>query len=151
MRIELMVNDGRIAVVVEPARTLLEVLRSAGLTGAKDACGVGDCGACTVLVDDRTVLACLTLAARVRGPVRTVEAVGPANPRLCGLVADVGAVQCGYCVPGQIVTIAGSGLTDRPADARDELAGNFCRCTGSVGLAAALSAETDGDESGTGR
>jgi aerobic-type carbon monoxide dehydrogenase small subunit (CoxS/CutS family) len=148
MRIELTVNDHDVAVVAEPAQTLLEVLRSAGLTGAKEACGVGDCGACTVLVDDRRVLACLTLAVRVGGPVRTIESIATGDPALCGLVADLGAVQCGYCVPGQIVTIAGSGLAAGVADARAELAGNICRCTGSVGLVAMAWDEAVGDAPG---
>lgn len=151
MHIELTVNDDHVDVVVDPAETLLAVIRSLGLTGAKEACGVGDCGACTVTVGDRQVLACLTLAARVRRPVRTVESVAAQDPGLCARVADVGGVQCGYCVPGQIMTIAGSGLgvAAGTRTARGQLTGNLCRCTGSVGLVAMLSGDTVDDAAGS--
>lgn len=100
----LVVNGEEVEVDVAPTTRLVDVLRDRlGLTGAKDACGRGDCGACTVLVGDRAVLACLTLAARVAEPVRTVEGIAAEAADLRRAFADRGGLQCGYCTPGLIV------------------------------------------------
>lgn len=100
----LVVNGEEVEVDVAPTTRLVDVLRGRlGLTGAKDACGRGDCGACTVLVGDRAVLACLTLAARVAEPVRTVEGIAAEAAGLRRAFADRGGLQCGYCTPGLIV------------------------------------------------
>lgn len=100
----LVVNGEAVEVDVAPTARLVDVLRDRlGLTGAKDACGRGDCGACTVLVGDRAVLACLTLAARVDEPVRTVEGIAAEAADLRRAFADRGGLQCGYCTPGFIV------------------------------------------------
>lgn len=100
----LVVNGEAVEVDVAPTTRLVDVLRDRlGLTGAKDACGRGDCGACTVLVGDRAVLACLTLAARVAEPVRTVEGIAAEAAGLRQAFADRGGLQCGYCTPGLIV------------------------------------------------
>ena len=126
-----------------PAARLLDVLRDQlGLTGTKEACGRGDCGACTVLVGDRAVPACLLLAARVDQPVRTVEGIAAEASALREAFADCGGLQCGYCTPGLIVRtyqlMADSGGTLDPDGVRRELAGNFCRCTGYNGVVAAV-------------
>jgi CO/xanthine dehydrogenase Mo-binding subunit/aerobic-type carbon monoxide dehydrogenase small subunit (CoxS/CutS family) len=117
-------------------RRLLDVLREDfGLTGVKNGCGTGDCGACTVLLDGVAVNACLTVAGRARGAVvTTVEGLG--QGRLTPLqqrFLDSGAVQCGFCTPGMLMSAtAGEG------DARRVLAGNLCRCTGYRKIAEAL-------------
>lgn len=145
----LVVDGEEVEVDVAPTTRLVDVLRDRlGLTGAKDACGQGDCGACTVLVGDRAVLACLTLAARVAEPVRTVEGIAAEAADLRRAFADRGALQCGYCTPGLIVRChkmleaAGAGEDDGgaagEAAVRAGLSGNFCRCTGYNGVVAAV-------------
>ena len=120
--VRLVVNGEAVEVDVAPTARLVDVLRDRlGLTGAKDACGRGDCGACTVLVGDRAVLACLTLAARVDEPVRTVEGIAAEAADLRRAFADRGGLQCGYCTSGFIVRChemlktAGAGEGDRGA------------------------------------
>jgi aerobic carbon-monoxide dehydrogenase small subunit len=135
--IELAVNGRRRRIAVAPHHTLLDVLRAeVGLTGTKECCLVGECGACTVLVDGRSVDSCLVLAAEVDGrEVTTVEglAVDGRVSRVQQAFLDTGAAQCGYCIPGQLVS-AHALLATTPAPTRDEieeaLAGNLCRCAG---------------------
>lgn len=127
-------------------RTLLELLREdLGLTGTKHGCELGECGACTVLVDGLPVLSCLTLAAQAQGKeVTTVEGLADGavpNP-LQQAFAELGAAQCGYCTPGMLVTAAAL-LERNPRPAIDEirqaLAGNLCRCTGYIKILDAVS------------
>ena len=134
--IELTLNGIRRRVAVEPHHTLLDALRDdLALTGAKSCCLVGECGACTVIVDGRAVDSCLVLAAEVDGAdVRTVEGLAPAGGGLSTLQArflEHGAVQCGYCIPGQLMA-AQALLETTPAPSDEEieegLAGNLCRC-----------------------
>lgn len=145
----LVVNGEEVEVDVASTTRLVDVLRDRlGLTGAKDACGRGDCGACTVLVGDRAVLACLTLAARVAEPVRTVEGIAAEAAGLRQAFADRGGLQCGYCTPGLIVRChkmleaagvgEGDGSAAGEAAVRAGLSGNFCRCTGYNGVVAAV-------------
>ena len=136
-RIELLVNGERHEVEVEPRQTLLEVLRDGlYLTGTKEGCGTGDCGACTVLLDGKPVTSCLVLAVSAEGKVvTTIEGLsenGKLHPIQQAFI-DHGAVQCGFCTPGMI--LAAKALLDenpRPSeqDVRAALAGNLCRCTG---------------------
>ena len=118
-------------------RTLLEVLREdLGLTGTKYGCELGECGACTVLIDGIAVLSCVTLALHAEGTeVTTVEGLAQGNvPHpLQAAFAELGAAQCGYCTPGMLM--AAKALIDSESNpSRDEirqaLAGNLCRCTG---------------------
>lgn len=126
--------------------TLLSALRSGlALKGAKEACGRGECGACTVLVDGVPVMACLTLAARVRGEVTTVEGLTEEFRDLREAFADLGGFQCGFCTSGQLVRAAAllrAGLPANRVEAepliRYEMSGNICRCTGYNGIIDAI-------------
>jgi carbon-monoxide dehydrogenase small subunit len=121
----------------EPHQTLLDALRNGvGLTGTKEGCGTGDCGACSVLLDGRLVCACLVLAAEAEGrAVSTVEGIaGPdkLHPVQQQLLEHAG-LQCGVCTPG--IVVAAKALLDRNPDPSERevrfgLAGNLCRCTG---------------------
>ncbi len=135
--IELTVNGERHEVAVEPQETLLEVLRQQlDLTGAKEGCGTGECGSCTVLLDGRPVLSCLVLAMECRGKaITTIEGLG-AEGRLTPVqqaFLDTGAIQCGFCTPGMVLS-ATALLEENPhpleADIQKGLEGNLCRCTG---------------------
>ena len=133
----LRVNGDERECAVTPGTTLLEALRyRLGLTGSKQGCDKGDCGACTVLVDGRPVLACITLALAAEGrEVVTVEGLaekGRPHP-LQDAFDRTGGAQCGFCTPGMLVS-AWALLRRNPDPTRDEisvaLSGNLCRCTG---------------------
>jgi carbon-monoxide dehydrogenase small subunit len=135
--VRFVVNGEPVEVAVVPGTTLLEALREElGLTGSKQGCDKGDCGACTVLLDGRTVLACLTLVHAVEGrSVVTVEGLAQAG-RLHPLQEafdSSGAAQCGFCTPGMLMSAAAL-LHQTASPTRDDvkqaLAGNLCRCTG---------------------
>ena len=138
MKIEFTVNGAPVSVEVPANATLLSVLRDVlGLTGTKEGCGIGECGACSVLLDGRLVNSCLILAPQAGGrQIVTIEGVRAADggPNdLQQAFIDYGAVQCGYCIPGMI--LAGEALlaaNPRPSrgDIREAIAGNLCRCTG---------------------
>ena len=132
-RFEITVNGRRLAGDQPPDGTLLGFLRDHGLTGAKEACGRGECGACTVLVDGDLRLACVTLSATVTGEVTTVEGPDETADVVREAFADHAAFQCGYCTPGHVVTasalIAGGTVPDRE-QLRHRISGNICRCTG---------------------
>jgi carbon-monoxide dehydrogenase small subunit len=135
-QVELTVNGRARSLDVLPHHTLLEVLRDAGLTGTKECCLVGECGACTVLVDDRSVDSCLMLAVEADGAtVTTIEGLA-AGDRLHPLqqaFLDTGAAQCGFCIPGQLISAqALLALNPYPtrAEVEEGLAGNLCRCAG---------------------
>jgi aerobic carbon-monoxide dehydrogenase small subunit len=146
--ITLQVNGDRREVAVEPWRTLNEVLREElGLTGTKHGCGDGDCGACTVLLDGRSVLSCLTLAVSADGcDVRTVEGLAGGRERLHPIqdaFVQGGAIQCGYCTPGMELSALYL-LSRNPLPSEDEvraaLSGNLCRCTGYAKIVEAIQA-----------
>jgi len=135
--IRLEVNGEPRDVVVEPRTTLQEVLRSqCGLTGVKEGCRVGDCGACTVLLDGKAVSSCLTLALEVGSrPVTTIEGLsrGEKLHPLQESFIRHGAVQCGFCTSGMI--LSAKALLDEvphpePLEVQKALEGNLCRCTG---------------------
>ncbi|MGQ0510263.1 MAG: (2Fe-2S)-binding protein [Betaproteobacteria bacterium] len=137
VHLTMQVNGESAPVSFAPYKTLLEVLREdLGLTGTKHGCELGECGACTVLVDGQPVLSCLALALECGGrAIETIEGVqrGPELHPLQAAFADCGGSQCGYCTPGVIMT-AKALLAGNPAPTRDEIreatAGNLCRCTG---------------------
>ncbi len=143
--IELRINGEVREVVVEPRTTLLHVLREdLGLTGAKEGCNVGDCGACTVLMDGRPVSSCLTLAIEAQGKeILTIEGLdqeGRLHPLQQAFI-DHYAVQCGFCTPGMI--LSAKSLLDRnprptEEEVREAISGNLCRCTGYVKIVEAI-------------
>ncbi|MCU0689893.1 MAG: (2Fe-2S)-binding protein [Polyangiaceae bacterium] len=149
--IELNVNGELHEVMVHPRDLLVDVLRrSLGYTGTKKGCGQAACGACTVLLDGRPILSCITLAIACRGhDIRTVEGLeqaGELHPLQQSFVQG-GAIQCGFCTPGMLMS--GKALLARnPAPTIDEIkvgmAGNLCRCTGYAKIisAVAKAAET---------
>jgi carbon-monoxide dehydrogenase small subunit len=136
-RVRLSVNGEFREVLIPPQATLLEVLREdLGLTGTKHGCELGECGTCTVLVDEVPILSCLEPALACEGrAVTTIEgmAAGPVLHPLQQAFVELGAAQCGYCTPGFLLT-ARALLEENPAptrqDIKDALAGNLCRCTG---------------------
>ncbi|MCC7291178.1 MAG: molybdopterin-dependent oxidoreductase [Phycisphaerales bacterium] len=139
------INGHSHRLAIEPWDTLLDVLREkVNLTGTKKACNVGDCGACTVLVDGEPVNSCLLLAGRMEGrKITTIEGVavnGELTPLQKSFVHE-GAVQCGFCTPGMVLT-AGALLEKNPKPSteriKDALAGNLCRCTGYSGILRAV-------------
>ncbi len=135
--LEFWVNNQPIKTSVEPHLTLLEVLRdNLGLTGSKEGCSTGECGACTVLLDGLPVASCLMLAVEAEGKeVTTVEGLainGDLHPVQKAFVAH-GGVQCGFCTPGMLMSSAALLARKRQpseAEIREALAGNLCRCTG---------------------
>jgi aerobic carbon-monoxide dehydrogenase small subunit len=135
--IKLKVNGQEREMIVEPRQTLLDVLRNKlGLTGTKEGCGKGNCGSCTVLLDGKAVNSCLTFAVEVEGrEITTIEGIsqnGILHPLQRAFIEE-GAVQCGYCTPGMVLSgIALLNSNPRPSEVqvRMGIAGNHCRCTG---------------------
>ena len=131
------VNGDAVEFLCEPDDTLLDVLRDRlNLTGAKEGCGTGDCGACSVTVDGRLVASCLVLGAEIEGSaIETVEGIGTAEALhpLQRHLLEHAALQCGVCTPG-IIVAAKALLVENPDPSEEEvrywLAGNLCRCTG---------------------
>ena len=136
--LHLTVNGTDRSVAVEPHRALLDVLREElDLTGTKECCAVGECGACTVIVDGRAVNSCLVLAIEVDGAsVTTVEGLAPDPDRLSQLqdaFLERGAVQCGFCIPGMVVSaryLLATNPDPTAEEVREGLSGNLCRCAG---------------------
>jgi aerobic carbon-monoxide dehydrogenase small subunit len=135
--VQLTINGQPVEAVVEPNRTLLQFLREdLGLTGTKHGCGLGDCGACTVIMDGQPVNSCLVLAIQANGrDVLTIEGLaenGKLHPIQQAFV-DKGAIQCGFCTPGMILS-AKALLDSNPKPTEQEIrmaiSGNLCRCTG---------------------
>ena len=135
--IQLTINGQPVEAAVEPNRTLLQFLREdLGLTGTKHGCGLGDCGACTVILDGQPVNSCLVLAIQANGrEVLTIEGLaenGKLHPIQQAFV-DKGAIQCGFCTPGMILSAkALLDVNPKPSeqDIRMAISGNLCRCTG---------------------
>ena len=146
------VNGQPYELLVEPRHTLLATLRdSMGLTGAKEGCGNGNCGSCTVLLDGQPILSCLTLALEAQGSeVTTVEGLAR-NGQLTPLqraFMEYGALQCGYCTPGFLMSA--TALLERnpkptEREIRAGLAGNLCRCTGYDKIVRAIQAIAKGE------
>lgn len=157
--LEMVLNGDKVSVDVEPGDLLANVLRDQlGLIGTKIACGEGECGACTVLVDGRSVTSCIYPALKAQGrEVTTIEGLGEdgqLHPMQQAFV-DKTAPQCGYCIPGMVMS-AKALLDENPHPTREEveagISGNLCRCTGyyqiveAIELAAERLAEKGGAE-----
>ncbi|HEX9335367.1 MAG TPA: (2Fe-2S)-binding protein [Pseudonocardiaceae bacterium] len=140
MDISLEVNGKTESLSIEPGVTLLDALRERlDVTGPKKGCDRGQCGACTVHVDGRPVLSCLTLAAVVRGPVRTVEGLSDGD-RLHPVqqaFVDQDALQCGFCTAGQIMS-AVAAVEQGVENVREFMSGNICRCAAYPNIVAAV-------------
>jgi carbon-monoxide dehydrogenase small subunit len=153
MTIELTVNSRRQAVQVAVHHTLLDVLRDRiGLTGSKECCAEGECGACTIIVDGRGVNSCLMLAVEADGSeVQTIEglAVGDRLSPIQEAFLEHGAVQCGFCIPGMVMS-AQALLSANPNPSREEiregLSGNLCRCGGYNQICHAVAAAAEVSE-----
>jgi len=151
--ISLTVNGIKHELAVEPRRTLLEVIREdLGLTGTKKGCGIGDCGACTVLMDGVATFSCLTLAIQADGcRVETVESLAH-NGKLSKLqesFVEAGAIQCGFCTPGMLMStteLLRRNPNPEENEIRRAISGNLCRCTGYQKIVDAIKAVADDDE-----
>jgi carbon-monoxide dehydrogenase small subunit len=137
MKVRFRLNGKETRVDAAPDRRVVDLLREdLGLTGTKEGCGSGECGACTILVNGETRLGCLMIAAQLDGQnVTTIEGMGEERTgrALQEAFIESGAVQCGFCTPGMILSAAA--LLERNADPdaaeiREALSGNLCRCTG---------------------
>jgi len=144
-QIRLKVNGFEYDLLIEPHRTLADVLREEiGLTGTKKGCEKGECGACTVIVDGEAVLSCLVLAIQCQGKeILTIEGLsrdGRLDP-LQDAFVRYGAIQCGFCIPGMIMASKAL-LSKKPRPTEEEikrgLSGNLCRCTGYVKIIEAV-------------
>ena len=154
IRVNVAVNGEPVEVDVDPRESLLEVLHDRlGLFGTKKGCDHGQCGACTVHLDGRRVVSCLTLAVQASGrEVRTIEGVatdGGLHPLQQAFV-DNDAMQCGYCTPGQVMSglaCIAEGHTASDDQIREYMSGNLCRCGAYVGIVAVIreTAERAGD------
>lgn len=154
VELELKVNGKTYSLEVDPESRLLDVLREElGLTGAKEGCGEGECGACTVILDDLAVNSCLVLAVQARGKkILTVEGLAENGEldRMQQAFIDNGAIQCGYCTPGMLMS-AKALLLREPNPTEEEirtaLSGNLCRCTGYVNIVNAVKDVADANAS----
>jgi carbon-monoxide dehydrogenase small subunit len=137
VKIAFILNNRNVTVETPPDRRVVDLLREdLGLTGTKEACGMGDCGACTILVNGRTKLSCLMLAAQLEGTeIVTIEGIGSEEEHqiVQDSFIETGAVQCGFCTPGMVLATLHL-LKANPDPDRTEirlgLSGNLCRCTG---------------------
>jgi carbon-monoxide dehydrogenase small subunit len=146
MQVTATINGEKRSFQAEPDEKLADALRRLGLTGVKKGCGEGTCGSCVVLLDGRAVNACLVFVPAIEGrQVVTIEGVGTTDAPhpLQTAFVDAGAVQCGFCTPGMV--LSAKALLDREAEPTDEqiraaLDGNLCRCTGYVKVIEAVKA-----------
>lgn len=144
--ISFQLNGLEVTVLVDGRQRLIDVLReNLGLTGTKQGCGEGECGACTVLVDNRAVNSCLYPALEIEGRnVITIEGLHEDRHQLSSIqqaFVDQGAIQCGFCTPGMIIStkaLLDSNPDPSEDEIRDALQGNLCRCTGYIQIIEAV-------------
>ena len=144
-KIRLIVNEQEYELLIEPHKTLLDVLRNdLDLTGTKRGCNSGECGACTVLLEGIPILSCMTLACEVEGKkIQTIEGIaqnGELHPVQKAFI-ECGAIQCGFCIPGMVLSAVAL-LNSNPNPNTDEIkkaiSGNLCRCTGYIKIIEAI-------------
>ena len=149
--VSFVLNGEPVRVEIEPHLFLLHLLRDVfGLTGAKEGCGMGDCGACTVLVDGKAVNSCIFPAVEVEGRrITTIEGLADEQGNLHPLqkaFVENAAIQCGYCTPGMVLS-AKALLDENPNPTEEEIqhaiAGNLCRCTGYLSIVRAIKAASE--------
>jgi len=137
MELNFTVNDIKRKLTIDPSMTLIEILRKElKLTGTKEGCGKGECGSCTVIMNGKTVNACLVIGSQLEGAeITTIEGLakeGQLHPVQEAFI-DAGAVQCGFCIPGMVIS-AKALLDENPEPSEEEIrvgiSGNLCRCTG---------------------
>ena len=142
MKINLTINDENKTFEIDPSMTLLEVLRDNGYLSVKQGCDTGTCGLCTVLLDEKPILSCSILAAKVDGHfVKTLEGIKDEADKIGDFLAKEGADQCGFCSPGLIINVYSMKKTLKnptDEDINKFLVGNLCRCTGYVGQTRAI-------------
>lgn len=157
MKIKFWLNEKEVEIEAEPDRRVIDLLREdLGLTGAKECCGAGECGACTILVDGESRLSCLMLAAQLENRrIVTIEGLG-SDSRFHAVqqaFIDYGAVQCGFCSPGMILAAVDL-LKRSPSPSRDQIregiSGNICRCTGYQKIVDAIHSASLGLQRGEG-
>jgi aerobic-type carbon monoxide dehydrogenase small subunit (CoxS/CutS family) len=144
MEIKCKINNVEESLVFEPHESLLDVLRRKGYYGVKSGCKNGDCGACTVIINGRTVKSCLFFAAKAKNKeIITIEGIGTIEKPhpIQKAFVEAGAVQCGFCTPGMILSI--KALLDKnpnstESEIKTAIAGNLCRCTGYVKILEAV-------------
>lgn len=155
MIIDFIVNDKAYSIDAEPDMRLIDVLRyKLGLTGVKEGCGEGECGACTIIMDGEAVNSCLVMAVQARGKkIITIEGLeknGELDPLQKAFIEN-GAVQCGYCTPGMIMS-AKALLLKNPnpteEEIREAIAGNICRCTGYNNIVKAIKSVSNNNDGG---
>jgi len=155
MKIDFIVNDKTYSIDVEPDMRLIDALRyKLGLTGVKEGCGEGECGACTIIMDGQAVNSCLVMAVQARGKrIITIEGLeknGELDPLQKAFIEN-GAVQCGYCTPGMIMS-AKALLLKNPnpteEEIREAIAGNICRCTGYNNIVKAIKSVSNNNDVG---
>lgn len=152
--LHLIVNDKKYDVFCDPTARLVDVLREdLRLTGTKEGCAIGECGACTVLVGEQTCASCLTMVGQVENiPILTVEGLAslPLGRLLQESFIEHGAVQCGFCTPGMLIS-AYALLMNNPAPTRDEIrlamSGNLCRCTGYIPIVDSIESAANANKS----
>jgi len=155
MKIDFIVNDKTYSIDVEPDMRLIDALRyKLGLTGVKEGCGEGECGACTIIMDGQAINSCLVMAVQARGKrIITIEGLeknGELDPLQKAFIEN-GAVQCGYCTPGMIMS-AKALLLKNPnpteEEIREAIAGNICRCTGYNNIVKAIKSVSNNNDVG---
>ena len=151
LKLNITVNGISHTLRIDPNLRLLDLLREElHLTGTKEGCGIGECGACTVILDGRAVNSCLILAGQCEGrEITTIEGVTPEDDLspLQQSFLDNGAVQCGFCTPGMILSataLLNHNSTPTEAEIREAISGNLCRCTGYTQIVEAIQAVAEG-------
>lgn len=145
-KISFILNGSEVTLLAESRMRLIDILRKfLGLTGTKEGCGEGECGACTVIVDDQAINSCLYPAFEVEGKsVITIEGLRSPNNKLSSIqqaFVDKGAIQCGFCTPGMVLSVKAlldSNPNPSEEEIREVIMGNLCRCTGYVQIIEAV-------------